>query len=383
MINPYFVLRLNKTDKKNGIAVVYLLIKIKDDTAKRFSTNVKCHPSQWNYKNHRIDGNTENIKEQNRYLDYLDTEVKRIYRNLIEQNKSVNAQLVADICRKKEEKIPTFLNLFTELINLKVIDKTESTIKCNKNHQKIFVEFLQSINKNDLELTEINNMIVDKLCNYLTEKRVSNGFYNNAIYTYSSVINRANNLGYVQGNPFKNVKRKKIKEKEFIYLNSEQLEYLINLNLDSLELQNSLNAFLFQCFTGVSIIDLRAFRKSINIHDNKIIINRKKNNQGCYIPIIKECRIILDRLKTDSFGVPFDYIYNNYTKIFATLCKHPQAELFTSHVGRKTNGMFLLSKGIRLQTVSKVLGHSDIRVTQKIYTKILNSDIDNEFKDLI
>lgn len=383
-VNPYFLLRLNKYDKKNGIAVIYLIIKIGNDTAGRISTNVKCYPSEWNYRTKRVSGESEDVKNKNDNLDFISNEVHRIYKEFRDIGDDFTAEDIKAVLTKKPQEKPSFLMMFQDYIFSKKSEKvTQSTIQTLINHRKVFVDFLKINGKMDISFKDFGNNITDRLVQFIESKNCSNGFFNNAIYTYGAVFNRANKLGITNGNPLALVKRKKLKDKEFLFLNNEQLSILLNISLPSKTLQNSLNAYLFQCFTGLCLCDLKNFKKSLNIVNDKIIIARKKTKQNCYIPIVKQCRIILDRLKTDSFEIPFDSIYNNDIRIFATICEHPQSEMFTSHTGRKTYGMFLLQSNVKMETISKVLGHSDIRVTQKIYTRVFNQDIDRDFEHLL
>ena len=54
----------------------------------------------------------------------------------------------------------------------------------------------------------------------------------------------------------------------------------------------------------------------------------------------------------------------------------------TSHWARRTTGMVLLNKGVPIELVAKVLGHSNISVTQKVYAKVLDTTMIKKFKEL-
>ena len=51
----------------------------------------------------------------------------------------------------------------------------------------------------------------------------------------------------------------------------------------------------------------------------------------------------------------------------------------TSHSGRKTAGVMLLNRGIRMETVSRALGYSSVRMTEKVYGKLIDRTVADEF----
>lgn len=68
--------------------------------------------------------------------------------------------------------------------------------------------------------------------------------------------------------------------------------------------------------------------------------------------------------------------YNGYLKEIQTICGITK-NLHT-HLFRKTYGTRLLNRGVRLETVSKCLGHSSTQITQQSYSKLLKSTIVQE-----
>jgi site-specific recombinase XerD len=51
----------------------------------------------------------------------------------------------------------------------------------------------------------------------------------------------------------------------------------------------------------------------------------------------------------------------------------------TPHTLRRTFGSYLLNKGLGLEHVSKLLGHSNIRVTQECYAELLDKTVEERF----
>ena len=85
-------------------------------------------------------------------------------------------------------------------------------------------------------------------------------------------------------------------------------------------------------------------------------------------------------LKKYHFKLPIigNYKLNVYLKAIRDLCGIDKP--IFSHVARHTYATRCLNRGIRLEVVAKLLGHSTTRITQH-YAKLLKDNILNEVKD--
>ena len=107
-----------------------------------------------------------------------------------------------------------------------------------------------------------------------------------------------------------------------------------------------------------------------------ISINRQKTGVNSSIPLLPQAEAILEKYGNDLrcqyngklLPVFSNQKMNDYIKVVAALCSI-QKEL-TMHVARKTFGMLMLANGVSMETVSAMLGHSNIAVTQKSYAQI-------------
>ena len=116
--------------------------------------------------------------------------------------------------------------------------------------------------------------------------------------------------------------------------------------------------------------------------DNRlwIIINRQKTNVQSNIPLLEIPQMILNKYKgktKDNRLLPVlsNQKINAYLKEIADLCGIKKR--LSYHLARHTFATMLLSKGVPIESVSKMLGHTNIKTTQ-IYARITNKKIEQD-----
>lgn len=133
--------------------------------------------------------------------------------------------------------------------------------------------------------------------------------------------------------------------------------------------------FLVQCYTGLAYSDLTALcAENVQEEDGMPVLTgcRQKTGQPFAVPLLPGCVEILDRY---GWRLPLMSLeqYNMRLKAVADICGIDKP--VASHWGRRTCGTMLLNKGVPIEIVAKILGHSNIRITQQCYAKILNRTV--------
>lgn len=160
------------------------------------------------------------------------------------------------------------------------------------------------------------------------------------------------------------------------YLTPEELKLLIDTHAPG-KSQFYKNAFLFACFCGLRFSDINSLCKND-------IITDQEGNRYINVTIIKTGRKLNLPLSAAALRWLPD-IENPDGKIFPRMWT-PSANAFiaawtkkagikkhvTFHTSRHTFATLLVSQGIDLYTVSRLLGHSNITTTQ-IYARIVDS----------
>lgn len=145
------------------------------------------------------------------------------------------------------------------------------------------------------------------------------------------------------------------------------------------------------CFTGLAFTDVKNLKKEHLVQaDNGewwIRKAREKTDNMCDIPLLDIPRLILEKYQSNPIcnekglllPVPSNQRMNSYLKEIADVCGI-QKNLST-HIARHTFASLAIANKVSLESIAKMLGHTDIRTT-RIYAKIMNSTIANEMKVL-
>lgn len=143
--------------------------------------------------------------------------------------------------------------------------------------------------------------------------------------------------------------------------------------------RNVLQYFLFACFTGLRISDLRLVNYE-DIQNNCLVLTPSKTRSYQKQVSIPLSDAAWDYITVESgplFHCYSDQVSNRFLKEVAFACDIQKN--ITTHVGRHTFATLALSKGMRLEYVSEVLGHSSIKTTE-IYKHILGHDVEKQMQ---
>jgi site-specific recombinase XerD len=241
----------------------------------------------------------------------------------------------------------------------------------------------------DIPLREINYNFIYSFETYLAtvwECRI------NTIAKYLQQLNHivalAKNNGWIHSNPFTNFKIR-FEKVDRGYLTQDELTTIMQKKLAIKRLEQVRDIFIFSCFTGLAYVDV----KNLNEKDIKksfdgklwIMKKRQKTNIQSIILLLDIPKMILDKYKgmlreNKLLPVISNQRLNSYLIEIADLCgieKH-----LTFHLARHTFATTVtLAKGVPMETVSKMLGHTSIRTTQ-IYARITDNKISHDMHEL-
>lgn len=197
-----------------------------------------------------------------------------------------------------------------------------------------------------------------------------------------SLLSRAVKMGKIDQNPYDRLRGefKKCENESTKYMTEEEMKALESLHpLPGTQMAMARDLFVFQMYTGLSYSDSQAF----DINDYKQV-NGKWVNVGeriktgvAYVsqllpPVVE----ILERYNWQTPKI-------NNTQYNASLKVIQQALGFTSklhsHLARHTFATWMLANGVPLEHVSKMVGHSNIRQTQR-YAKVLPKAVYDDFE---
>jgi integrase len=220
--------------------------------------------------------------------------------------------------------------------------------------------------------------IDEKFCN--TFKEYLQGIVSpNTAHTYfsrfKSALNQAVRDKIISLNPARHVQIKK-EDVRIEFLTFEELSILKETPCRNNEIRN---AFMFSCFTGLRLADVEALT-SEQVRDGYIHFRQKKTRDVERLKLSQSAMKILNEQGLSSlFGDDRIFRLPSRTHMKKILKKWINesriGKRITFHCARHTFATLCLTHDIDLYTVSKLLGHRDIKSTQ-IYAKLIDKKKD-------
>lgn len=371
---------------KDGLATVNTRITI-DGEALEFSTKLSVKASLWNPIG-KMEGKTNEAKDVNDALDKIKADLKSHYERLFDRDGHVTPEKLRDSYLGIEIQQYTLLMLYDKKVEQKrnlvgkvIRDTTLSKYLATKTRMQDFLK--HQYKKEDMPVRDVN---FDFVLNYETYlKSTCDCGHNSAVKHLrflKQILTDALKNRYITHDPFQDYQLSyKPVDKEFLL--EKEVRKLMAYKFEVKRLEEVRDVFLFQIFTGLAYIDAANLTEE-NIEEDEfgqkwIRLYRQKSSIQANIPLLDVPQMILDKYKSLEDGkllpIHTNQKMNAYLKEIANLCgikKH-----LSSHCGRHTFATIMLTKGVSIESVSKMLGHTNITTTQ-IYARILNQKIRTE-----
>ena len=182
-----------------------------------------------------------------------------------------------------------------------------------------------------------------------------------------TVLRYAEGKGLLLVNPAKAVRLPHLEKASRVYLTAEELRRLKATPCITPEVAR---AFLFSCLCGLRLSDIEALDWS-SISGSRITLKIKKTGRLQFVELNAQAMELLGERKTGKvfrLKTRSDISYN--LRKWAEAAGIPKHISF--HTSRHTFAVLMLSAGVDIYTLSKLLGHSSVTTTQ-IYSDILDS----------
>lgn len=386
-----FAVRKSKQSKQ-GLCPIEMSVSYNGERV-YFSTSKQVKYSDWNKQKQQVKGSSQEAVLINTYLIELRNKIYEKEIELMKRGYMITVHLLKDAMLNKVESLKekTLLQVIIEHNEekQKLIGKciSPNTYYCFEHSKRLLQEFLKKIYKReDISLQETNIGFIQSFNTFLlTEKQLSQNTCSKHLKYLKSILNRAVSNGYIQYNAIANyrVEREPI---DIDILTEEELRRIINFDTPIPRLEKAKDFFLFGCFTGLAYIDIKTLEPKHFEKDNsgRIWIKKKRVKTGVLsrIPLLPMAKMILEKYKGGNKLLPIQDAsdINKYLKDIAIYCnidKH-----ITFHTSRHTFASTVtLANNISLEVVSKMLGHTNTRMTTH-YAKLLDKYIGEQMDTL-
>lgn len=388
-----FYLKSAKASKK-GLYPIYQRITI-NGIRIELSTSKFVDKAKWNKEAGRIKGNSEEARLINSYLDILKNKAYETEKWMVNNDQEINAQTFKNKLLGIEENQRKLLIIFEdhnkrmkELIGKEFSNNTFKKYETTLSHTREFLKHQYKIN--DISIKRVDIAFINDFDFYLRNtKNCNNNSTIKYIRNFGKIVKQFYINGWLEKDPFLNYKGK-VKEVERTYLTELEIEVLLNKNFKINRLELVRDIFLFSCFTGLAYIDVHNLTKSniiVGIDGEKwISTHRQKTESASKIPILPVTQMIIDKYENHPQSTNDDRLLpilsnqkmNAYLKEIAAICEI-EKEL-TFHIARHTFATTItLTNGVPIESVSKMLGHKNLRTTQH-YAKVLDRKVSEDMK---
>ena len=380
----------------NGLLPIYVRLTV-DGKRLEFSTKKFVEKTKWSSDLSKMKGTTEEARSINSYLDLMKSKVLDAQMELLHRNEALSIENFKNKLLGTGERqrmlVPIFQdhnNKIKELVGKEYAPGTLERYRTSLSHT---IEFLQWKYKvSDIEISKIDHAFITDYEFWLRSVR---NCANNTAVKYLKNFNKIIKLclanDWLDRNPFANYKSK-VKEVERVYLTEAEIQSLIEKDFKTERLSLVRDIFLFSCFTGLAYIDVKNLTYShisIGIDGEKwIFTHRQKTESASKIPILPVTQMIIDKYENHPqcnnedklLPILSNQKMNAYLKEIAGVCEI-EKEL-TFHIARHTFATTVtLTNGVPIESVSKMLGHKNLRTTQH-YAKVLDRKVSEDMKIL-
>jgi len=360
----------------------------------QFNTKLEIQPTSWSVKMGKVIGHSSENKQYNAQLEQIKASLHGIYHELQRKDNYVTAEKVKNEFLGISEHHETLLALFQrhndDVLKLIGISKSAATYQkyeVTRKHLQKFIQLKYQIT--DISLKEIKNIFICDFEIYLLTTASCNANTTaKFMQFFKRIILIARNNGLIVVDPFANYKIRLTKVDRG-YLTQEDVEKILKKQFVTKRLELVRDIFIFSCFTGLAYIDVKNLTEK-NVRTSFdgnlwIMTKRQKTKVESNILLLDVPKMILEKYKGVSpndklLPILSNQKMNSYLKEIGDVCEIDKE--LTFHLARHTFATTItLAKGVPIETVSKMLGHTNIKTTQ-IYARITDSKISNDMQAL-
>ncbi len=389
-----FYLRSNYVNKE-GKTSVMLRIYLNNERLSLGSTGIAITASQWDKDKERIKGRTTDALSTNLQLNNIASGLQAIFRK-IEMSDDLSLERIKSEFLGKKDEIDTLMQLFekhnTDISKQVGISVSKATLQKYNVCKRHFSDFLnKQYKRNDLKLTELTYLVIREFDLYLrTVVGQNTNTATKTMKTFKTITLLGQKMGVLLHDPFLN-HRFHLEPVNRGFLTDEEILLIANKEIGIPRLELVRDIFIFSCFTGLAYIDVSNLTPDhiITLGDKQwIMTQRQKTSVETNILLLDIPKAIIDKYcdnpaypkrENKLFPILSNQKMNAYLKEIADLCGIKKN--LTFHLARHTFATMSLSKGVPMESVSKMLGHTNIKTTQ-IYARITNKKIEHDMEEL-
>ena len=375
-------LKKSGTDK-SGKAPIMGRITV-NRTMAQFGCKLSCKPELWNARESRLDGKSREAVETNAKIDKLLLAVNAAFDTLVERGQDFDATAVKDLFQGSMDTQMTLLRMTDRICeDLKArigIDRAKGTYPGYYYMRRTLGEFVEwQFKTKDIAFGLLTEQFIHDYQNFVMDVK---GYAVDTVRHYLAILKKVCRIAYKEGYAerchFANFTLPQKTERTPRALSREDFEKIRNVEIPAWRTTHILarDLFLFACYTGTAYADaVSVTRENLYTDDEGNLwlkYRRKKNELRASVKLLPEALALIEKYRDDSRPTLFPMIHHpnlqRHMKSLAVLagvsgrlCYHQARHSFAS--------LITLEAGVPIETISRMLGHSDITTTQ-VYARV-------------
>ena len=378
---------------KSGKAPIMGRITV-NRTISQFSSKLSCTPELWNPRESRLNGKSKEAVEINTKIDKLLLVINSAFDSLLDRKIDFDATAVKEAFQGSVETQMTLLkrlDIHIEDMQSRIgIDVAKSSMSTYIYTRRYLGEFIKKRFKvEDLAFWQLNEHMAYEFQEYVLKDK---GLAVDTARHYLAILKKICRLAFKEGHSekryFVNFKLPKENRKAPRALSREDFEKIRDLEIPASRVTHNIarDLFLFACYTGVPYAD------AVSITDDNIYTDdngalwlkylRKKNEHLGRVKLLPEAIALIEKYRSNERKELFPMIHHpnlrRHMKGLRDLAGIKTDLVY--HMGRHTFGSLItLEAGVPIETISKMLGHTNLTTTQlyaKVTPKKLFDDMD-------
>ena len=375
-------LKKSGTDK-SGKAPIMGRITV-NRTMAQFGCKLSCKPELWNARESRLDGKSREAVETNAKLDKLLLAINHAFDTLMERGQNFDATAVKELFQGSMDTQMTLLRMTDRICeDLKArigIDRAKGTYPAYYYMRRTLGEFIRwQFKTKDIAFGQLTEQFIHDYQNYVMDVK---GLAVDTVRHYLAILKKVCRIAYKEGYAdrcfFANFTLPQKTERTPRALSREDFEKIRDVEIPAWRTTHILarDLFLFACYTGTAYAGtVSVTRENLYTDDEGSLwlkYRRKKNELRASVKLLPEALALIEKYRDDSRPTLFPMVHHpnmkRHMKALAVLagvngglCYHQARHSFAS--------LITLEAGVPIETISRMLGHSDI-TTAQVYARV-------------
>ena len=378
---------VNGSKEKNGIVPIMGRVTINGSVA-QFSCKCSIPKELWDAKGNRAKGKSKEARDINLSLDNIKAQIIKHYQRLSDREAFVTADMVRNAYQGIGTEYETLLGAFdkdNESFKKRIgVDRALSSYQVRvraRNHLASFIR--KNYKRNDMSMLELTPDFIKEYEIYLsTDAGLHNGSVWSNCMWLKTIVSKAHYNGLTPRNPFAQYRvNQNIKERQ--YLTEDEIKAVMTHEFADKKLAYIRDLFVFASFTALSFVDIKELTTDdiVDVNGEKWILSKRHKTKVPFQVKLLDIPLQIIRryepFQENKFIFP-DLNYWSICKPLKRMIRECGIEKPISfHCSRHGFATLALSKGMPIESVSKILGHTNIVTTQK-YAKVTTEKIDRD-----